>query len=394
MNEIKCPHCGEAFKIDEAGYADIVKQIKDDQYEKDLHERLKLIEDQQKAQIELEKEKSERKLAEELVKKDQAISELKAKIDQAETQKKLELQQSVAQIEKERDALKAENKQLEMQKELETQSIKEKYEIQIKDRDDSIERLKEYKAQLSTKMLGETLELHCENSFEKIRATAFPNAQFGKDNDASSGSKGDYIFREFDQEGNEIVSIMFEMKNQDEATATKKKNTDFLKELDKDRNEKNCEYAILVSMLEEDSELYNDGIVDVSHRYPKMFVVRPQFFIPIISLLRNAALNSLKYKQELAQVRAQNIDIENFEAELEDFKAGFGKNYDLASRKFHEAIKEIDESIKRLNKVKDALLSSENNLRIANRKAQDVTIKKLTKDNPTMADKFKELEGK
>ena len=394
MNEIKCPHCGEAFKIDEAGYADIVKQIKDDQYEKDLHERLKLIEDQQKAQIELEKEKSERKLAEELVKKDQAISELKAMIDQAETQKKLELQQSVAQIEKERDALKAENKQLEMQKELETQSIKEKYEIQIKDRDDSIERLKEYKAQLSTKMLGETLELHCENSFEKIRATAFPNAQFGKDNDASSGSKGDYIFREFDQEGNEIVSIMFEMKNQDEATATKKKNTDFLKELDKDRNEKNCEYAILVSMLEEDSELYNDGIVDVSHRYPKMFVVRPQFFIPIISLLRNAALNSLKYKQELAQVRAQNIDIENFEAELEDFKAGFGKNYDLASRKFHEAIKEIDESIKRLNKVKDALLSSENNLRIANRKAQDVTIKKLTKDNPTMADKFKELEGK
>ena len=393
MNEIKCPHCGEAFKIDEAGYADIVKQIRDDQYEKDLHERLKLIEDQQKAQIELEKEKSERKLAEELVKKDQAISELKAKIDQAETQKKLELQQSVAQIEKERDALKAENKQLEMQKELETQSIKEKYEIQIKDRDDSIERLKEYKAQLSTKMLGETLELHCENSFEKIRATAFPNAQFGKDNDASSGSKGDYIFREFDQEGNEIVSIMFEMKNQDEATATKKKNTDFLKELDKDRNEKNCEYAILVSMLEEDSELYNDGIVDVSHHYPKMFVVRPQFFIPIISLLRNAALNSLRYKQELAQVRAQNIDIENFEAELDDFKNKFGRNYDLASKKFHEAIKQIDDSISKLSKVKEALLSSENHLRLANNRAQDVTIKKLTKDNPTMADKFKELES-
>ena len=392
MNEIKCPHCGEAFKIDEAGYADIVKQIKDDQYEKDLHERLKLIEDQQKAQIELEKEKSERKLAEELVKKDQAISELKAKIDQAETQKKLELQQSVAQIEKERDALKAENKQLEMQKELETQSIKEKYEIQIKDRDDSIERLKEYKAQLSTKMLGETLELHCENSFEKIRATAFPNAQFGKDNDASSGSKGDYIFREFDQEGNEIVSIMFEMKNQDEATATKKKNTDFLKELDKDRNEKNCEYAILVSMLEEDSELYNDGIVDVSHHYPKMFVVRPQFFIPIISLLRNAALNSLRYKQELAQVRAQNIDIENFEAELDDFKNKFGRNYDLASKKFHEAIKQIDDSISKLSKVKEALLSSENHLRLANNRAQDVTIKKLTKDNPTMAEKFRELE--
>ena len=393
MNEIKCPHCGEAFKIDEAGYADIVKQIRDEQYQRDLHERLQILEEQQKAQIELEKEKSERKLSEELVKKDKAISDLQSKIDQAETEKKLELQQSIAQIEKERDALKAANQQLEMQKELETKAIKEKYEIQIKDRDDSIERLKEYKAQLSTKMLGETLEQHCEVSFEKIRATAFPNAQFGKDNDASSGSKGDYIFREFDAEGNEIVSIMFEMKNQDDATATKKKNTDFLKELDKDRNEKNCEYAILVSMLEEDSELYKEGIVDVSHHYPKMFVVRPQFFIPIISLLRNAALNSLKYKQELAQVRAQNIDIENFEAELDDFKSKFGRNYDLASKKFHEAIKQIDESISKLSKVKEALLSSENNLRLANNRAQDVTIKKLTKNNPTMAQKFKELEG-
>ena len=392
MNEIKCPHCGEAFKIDQAGYADIVKQIRDDQYEKDLHDRLKLIEDQQKTQIELATEKSERKFAEELAKKDKELSDLQAKIEQADTQKKLEMQQALIALEKERDALKAQTQQLEMQKEIEKRAITETYETQIKDRDDAIERLKEMKAKLSTKMLGETLETHCEISFERIRATAFPNAEFGKDNDASSGSKGDYIFREYDADGNEIVSIMFEMKNQDDATATKKKNTDFLKELDKDRKEKNCEYAILVSLLEEDSELYNEGIVDVSHHYPKMFVVRPQFFIPIISLLRNAALNSLKYKQELAQVKAQNIDIENFESELEDFKAGFGKNYDLASRKFHDAIKEIDESIKRLNKVKDALLSSENNLRLANNKAQDVTIKKLTKNNPTMAEKFKELD--
>ena len=392
MNEIKCPHCGEAFKIDQAGYADIVKQIRDDQYEKDLHDRLKLIEDQQKTQIELAKEKSERKFAEELAKKDKELSDLQAKIEQADTQKELELQKSRAEIEKERDALKAQNKQLEMEKELESKALTEKYQTQIQDRDDAIERLKEMKAKLSTKMLGETLETHCEVSFERIRATAFPNAEFGKDNDAAAGAKGDYIFREFDADGNEIVSIMFEMKNQDDATATKKKNTDFLKKLDSDRNEKNCEYAILVSLLEDDNELYNEGIVDVSHHYPKMFVVRPQFFIPIISLLRNAALNSLKYKQELAQVKAQNIDIENFESELEDFKAGFGKNYDLASRKFHDAIKEIDESIKRLNKVKDALLSSENNLRLANNKAQDVTIKKLTKNNPTMAEKFKELE--
>ena len=393
MNEIKCPHCGEAFKIDQAGYADIVKQIRDDQYEKDLHDRLKLIEDQQKTQIELATEKSERKFAEELAKKDKELSDLQAKIEQADTQKKLEMQQALTQIEKERDALKAETKQLAMEKELENKALTEKYQTQIQDRDDAIDRLKEMKAKLSTKMLGETLETHCEISFERIRATAFPNAEFGKDNDATSGSKGDYIFREFDADGNEIVSIMFEMKNQDDATATKKKNTDFLKELDKDRNEKNCEYAILVSLLEDDNELYNEGIVDVSHHYPKMFVVRPQFFIPIISLLRNAALNSLKYKQELAQVKAQNIDIENFESELEDFKSGFGKNYELASRKFHTAIDEIDKAIEKLQKVKDNLLGSEKNLRIANDKAQDVTIKKLTRNNPTMAEKFKELEG-
>lgn len=393
MNEIKCPHCGEAFKIDQAGYADIVKQIRDDQYEKDLHDRLKLLEERQKSEVELATEKSERKFAEELAKKDKELNDLKSKIEQADTQKELELQKSRAEIEKERDALKAQNKQLEMEKQLESKALTEKYQTQIQDRDDAIERLKELKAKLSTKMLGETLEQHCEISFERIRATAFPNAEFGKDNDAAAGAKGDYIFREFDANGIEIVSIMFEMKNEDDATATKKKNTDFLKKLDSDRNEKSCEYAILVSLLEDENELYNEGIVDVSHHYPKMFVVRPQFFIPIISLLRNAALNSLKYKQELAQVRAQNIDIENFESELEDFKAGFGKNYDLASRKFHEAIKEIDESIKRLNKVKDALLSSENNLRLANNKAQDVTIKKLTKNNPTMAEKFKELEN-
>jgi len=392
MNEIKCPHCGEAFKIDEAGYADIVKQIRDDQYEKDLHNQLKLMEEKQKADIELEKEKSERKFAEDMVKKDQAISELKAKIENADTQKQLEIQQSLAKVEKERDTLQASVKQLEMQKELEAKSLTEKFQTQIKDRDDAIERLRDMKAQLSTKMIGETLEQHCEISFEKIRATAFPNAEFSKDNDASSGSKGDYIFRELDDDGNEIVSIMFEMKNEGDETANKKKNTDFLKELDKDRNEKGCEYALLVSLLEKDNELYNEGIVDVSHHYPKTFVIRPQFFIPMISLLRNAALNSLRYKQELAQVRAQNIDIEDFEAELESFKEGFGKNYDLASRKFHTAIDEIDKAIEKLQKVKDNLLGSEKNLRIANDKAQDVTIKKLTKNNPTMAKKFKELE--
>ena len=271
--------------------------------------------------------------------------------------------------------------------------MEEKLTSQIKDRDAEIERLRDFKAKLSTKMVGETLEIHCQTEFDRIRATAFPRAYFEKDNDSRSGSKGDYIFRDSDESGTEFISVMFEMKNESDATASKKKNEDFFKELDKDRNEKGCEYAVLVSLLEPDSELYNTGIVDVSHRYPKMYVVRPQFFIPIITLLRNAAQNSLQYKTELALVKAQNIDVANFEDELESFKAGFAKNYDLASRKFTDAIEEIDKAIDRLGKVKDALLGSERNLRLANDKAQDVTIKKLTKNDPTMAAKFEE-QGK
>jgi hypothetical protein len=281
--------------------------------------------------------------------------------------------------------------ELELEKQLAEKSLKDKYETQIKDRDDAIERLRDMKARLSTKMVGETLEQHCETEFNRIRATAFPRAYFEKDNDARTGSKGDYIFRDSDEAGTEIVSIMFEMKNESDRTATKNKNEDFLKELDKDRTEKGCEYAVLVSLLEPDSELYNTGIVDVFHRYPKMYIVRPQFFLPIITLLRNAAMNSLKYKSELALVKAQNIDITNFETELETFKTAFAKNYDLASRHFQTAIEEIDKSIDHLQKTKDALLGTDRNLRLANDKAQDVTIKKLTRGNPTMAAKFAEL---
>ena len=280
---------------------------------------------------------------------------------------------------------------MELEKQIAEKSLKEKYETQVKDRDDAIERLKDMKAKLSTKMVGETLEQHCEIEFNRIRATVFPNAFFDKDNDASTGSKGDFIFRDKSLEGTEIVSIMFEMKNESDTTATKKKNEDFLKELDKDRNEKGCEYAILVSLLESENELYNSGIVDVSHRYPKMYVVRPQFFIPIITLLRNAALKSLEYKTELAMVKTQNIDITNFEDKLDKFKNGFAKNYDIASRQFQSAIDEIDKSINHMQKTKDALLKSSNNLRLANDKAQDVTIKKLTRGNPTMANKFSDI---
>jgi hypothetical protein len=279
----------------------------------------------------------------------------------------------------------------ELEKSLAEKSLNEKFETQIKDRDDMIERLRDMKARLSTKMVGETLEQHCETEFNRIRATAFPRAYFEKDNDARSGSKGDYIFRDLNESDTEIVSIMFEMKNESDETATKKKNEDFLKELDKDRAEKGCEYAVLVSLLEPDSELYNTGIVDMFHRYPKMYIVRPQFFIPIITLLRNAAMNALQYKSELALVKAQNIDITNFETQLDTFKTAFGKNYDLASKRFHTAIDEIDKSIDHLQKTKEALLGTDRNLRLANDKAQDVTIKKLTRGNPTMAVKFAEL---
>jgi len=323
----------------------------------------------------------------------QAALELaEAKKSEGAAAQKLAISEALSTVEKERDELKSNLKQAELEKQLSEKSLKDKYETQIKDRDDAIERLKDMKARLSTKMVGETLEQHCETEFNRIRATAFPNAYFEKDNDARAGSKGDFIFRDSDSAGTEIVSIMFEMKNESDTTATKKKNEDFFKELDKDRVEKGCEYAILVSLLEPDSELYNTGIVDVFHRYPKMYVIRPQFFIPIITLLRNAAMKSLEYKTELALVKSQSIDITNFENDLDQFKNAFAKNYDLASRKFKTAIDEIDKSIDHLQKTKDALLGTDRNLRLANDKAQDVTIKKLTRKNPTMAAKFEELD--
>ena len=461
MHEIICPHCSKAFKIDETGYADILKQVRDSEFDQQLHDRLALAEKEKinavelaqsklanelqqasaikdaaiadlKGQLQsaevsrelavaqalnaLEKERDalandlmqaqkDRQAAEALAKaeltnelqktaaaKQAEIQSLKAQLDAKETSQKLAVNEAVQQVEKERDALKNDLDRAEIEKQLAANALKDKYETQIKDRDEAIERLRDLKARLSTKMVGETLEQHCETDFNRIRATAFPKAYFEKDNDAKGGSKGDYIFRDLDDAGTEIVSIMFEMKNENDATATKKKNEEFLKELDKDRLDKGCEYAVLVSLLEPDSELYNTGIIDVSHRYPKMYVVRPQFFIPIITLLRNAAMNSLKYKTELALVKSQNIDITNFESNLETFKTAFARNYDLASNHFKNAIDEIDKSISHLQKTRSALLSSENNLRLANEKSQDVTIKKLTRGNPTMAAKFSEIK--
>jgi len=392
MQEIICPHCKKAFKVDEAGYADILKQVHDHEFEQQLRERLELAEKDKQNAVELAKSTISNEMQKTAAAKDAEIQELKAKIEAGEMQQKLAVTKALKAVEKERDDLKRGLERAELEKKLGEQALKEKYEVQIKDRDESIERLRDMKAKLSTKMLGETLEQHCEVVFNGIRATAFPNAYFEKDNEASSGSKGDYIFRDKNEEETEIVSIMFEMKNESDTTATKKKNEDFFKELDKDRNEKGCEYAILVSLLEPDSELYNTGIVDVSHRYPKMYVIRPQFFLPMITLLRNAAMSSIQYKTELALVRSQNTDITNFEEKLEKFKTGFARNYDLATRQFQDAIDEIDKSISHLQKTKDALLSSGRNLRLANDKAQDVTIKKLTHNNPTMKAKFSELD--
>ncbi len=462
MQEIICPHCGKAFKIDETGYADILKQVRDSEFEQQLHDRLELAEQDKRNAVELamakiandlqktaaakdaeiqdlkarldagevaqklavtealramekerdalanelERTKHEKQAASDLAEaklvnelqmaaamKDAEIQGLKATLDAIEVAQKLAITEAVSAVEKERDELKSGLNRAELEKQLAEKGLKDKYETQIKDRDDAIERLRDMKARLSTKMVGETLEQHCETEFNRIRATAFPRAYFEKDNDARTGSKGDYIFRDSVEAGTEIVSIMFEMKNESDETATKKRNEDFLKELDKDRTEKGCEYAVLVSLLEPDSELYNSGIVDVSHRYLKMYVVRPQFFIPIITLLRNAAQNSLQYKTELALVKAQNIDITNFENELDAFKTGFARNYELASKKFKTAIEEIDKTIDHLQKTKDALLGSENNLRLANNKADDLTVKKLTKGNPTMAAKFAELKS-
>ena len=464
MPNIKCPHCGESFTIDEAGYADIVQQVRNAEFDRELKDREKLIENDKqqaiklaetkaagemqkmvsqkdaeiqglKAQIEsagtaqdlavqeavadaqskladlqhqLEQAQHDRAHDAELAKaqletqvqqtaaqKDTEIQQLKSQIESANLTRKMEISEAVSKIERERDELKSSLEKAELEKDLESKSLKERYEMQLRDRDDEIERMKDFKARLSTKMVGESLEQHCQNEFNSMRMGAFPNAYFEKDNDARTGSKGDFIFRDYDrpegeEERTEVISIMFEMKNENETTATKHKNEDFFKELDKDRREKGCEYAVLVSMLEADSDLYNQGIVDVSYRYPKMYVIRPQFFIQMITLLRNAALNSLQYKLQLEEMRMQNIDITHFEDRLNEFKSGFERNYDLASRKFQTVIDEIDKSIDHLQKTKQALIGSENNLRIANNKVQDITVRKLTYKNPTMQQKFKE----
>ena len=393
MHDLICPHCSKAFKIDESGYADIMKQIRDREFDAELDKRLALAEQDKRTAIELVKAQLSQALTREAVQKDQLIERLKAQIGSHDLSQKLAINEAIQSVASERDRLAVKLEQSKVEKQLAEAALKDKYETQLKDRDEAIERLRDMKARLSSKMLGETLEQHCENEFNRLRASAFPNAYFEKDNDARGGSKGDYVFRELDPDGLEIVSIMFEMKNESDRSASKNRNEDFFKELDKDRQEKACEYAVLVSMLEPDSDLYNSGIVDVSHRYPKMYVIRPQFFIPIITLLRNASQKSMIFKRELAVMKAQNIDITHFEAELDSFKTGFAKNYDLASRRFQTAIDEIDKSIDHLQKTKEALLGTDRNLRLANDKAQDVSIKKLTRGNPTMAAKFKALRS-
>lgn len=475
MNEIICPSCHKAFKIDEAGYAEILKQVHDAEFETALHDRLELLEKEKETAIELAKATVAAELEKEAAAKNAEIERLKEELKSGNVAQQLAVSEAVNAVEKERDTLlrdlqdknteyqalqsqiqkieqdkqaavqlaeatltaklqaetaekaaeierlKAELKTGELTRQLAVSeavsvvakqrddlerdlsaqkteqqllesTLKNAHAAELKAKEELIDYYKDMKAKLSTKLVGETLEQHCEIEFNKIRAAGFPHAYFEKDNDARTGSKGDYIFRESDETGTEFISIMFEMKNESDATATKKKNEDFFKELDRDRKEKGCEYAVLVSLLETDNELYNNGIVDVSHRYPKMYVVRPQLFIPMITLLRNAALNSLEYKAELARVREQNIDITNFEASLDSFKTGFAKNYDLASRKFKSAIDDIDKSIERLHKVKESLLGSENNLRLANNKADELTIKRLTRNNPTMTQKFKDAK--
>lgn len=393
MYDLICPHCSKAFKIDESGYADIMKQIRDREFDAELQKRLALAEQDKRTAIELVKAQLSQALAREAAQKDQLIERLKAQIGSHDLSQKLAINEAIQSMASERDRLAVKLEQSKVEKQLAEAALKDKYETQLKDRDEAIERLRDMKARLSSKMLGETLEQHCENEFNRLRASAFPNAYFEKDNDARGGSKGDYVFRELDPDGLEIVSIMFEMKNESDRSASKNRNEDFFKELDKDRQEKSCEYAVLVSMLEPESDLYNSGIVDVSHRYQKMYVIRPQFFIPIITLLRNASQKSMTFKRELAVMKAQNIDITHFEAELDSFKTGFAKNYDLASRRFQTAIDEIDKSIDHLQKTKEALLGTDRNLRLANDKAQDVSIKKLTRGNPTMAAKFKALRS-
>jgi len=400
MKEIICPSCKKAFEIDQAGFSDIVKQVRDDQFDKELKILVGQAEKEKENAVKLAEADLRKITQDEIAKKDREIIELQAKSNNTELEKKISVSEAIKSIEKERDDLANNVKIAALEKQNLENSLRQQFSTELKTRDeiiqykdDEIARVKDMKLKLSTKMLGESLEQYCEIEFNKIRSTAFQNAYFEKDNDSSSGSKGDFIFKENDSDGNEIISIMFEMKNEGDATATKKKNEDFFKELDKDRTEKKCEFAVLVSVLEAESDLYT-GITDVSYKYPKMYVVRPQFFIPIITLLRNAAMSSLKYKAELALVKNQSIDITNFENSINEFKTGFAKNYDLASRQFNTAITEIDKTIDHLQKTKEALLSSVNNLRLANNKSDDLTIKKLTKGNPTMTAKFDGLSNK
>lgn len=424
MSQIKCPNCGTEFTIDEASYAEILSQVRTKEFNKEIHEKLEQVSMQHKSDLEFKSEQAKNELDKKISEKDKEINELLSKINNFENEKiilvndteqkmheeissknkeiadlklgfqelkseqQIQLMNATSKKDKEVSELKSKIQIQDKEAKLEKTAIKEKYEGELKQKDEIITFYKDFKAKQSTKMLGESLEQHCEIEFNRLRMTAFKNAEFGKDNDIKTGSKGDYIYREYDSSGAEVISIMFEMKNEGDETATKKKNENFFKELDKDRNEKSCEYAILVTMLEADNELYNNGIVDVSYEYNKMYVIRPQFFIPIITLLRNAALNSLEYKRELISMREQNIDITNFEDDLNAFKEGFSRNYDLASRKFKTAIDEIDKTITHLQKTKDSLLSSENNLRLANNKAEDLTVNKLIKNNPTMASKF------
>lgn len=410
MQEIKCPQCGKVFKVDESGFSDIVKQVRDKEFDKEIKEREALF----KADLETHLKSAEagKKLAvaeavseleKMLSKKDAELVSLKAQLEAEidklrteaendETKRQLAVTEAVSKVERECDTLKMELRSRDTERKLMETSLKERYEEKLKIKEEEIAYYKDFKARQSTKMIGESLELHCENEFNRLRATGFQNAYFEKDNDIRTGSKGDYIYRESDGDGNEIISIMFEMKNEQDETATKKKNEDFLKELNKDREEKNCEYAVLVSLLEPDSELYNTGIVDKSHRYPKMYVIRPQFFIPMITILRNAAMNSMEYKAQLSLIRNQNVDITHFEENINKFKEGFARNYELASRKFKTAVEEIDKTILHLQKTKEALISSENNLRLANNKAEDLTIKRLTRGNPTMKAEFAKLK--
>lgn len=420
-NTVKCPNCKEVFKVDDAVYTNIVQQVRDQQFQEEINNRLETAKNEKQSALQLKEAElknmfqdllnkkdqeirdlkfiSKEQLMEEVSKKESTIKDLESKLQQAETQKKLDLQTAVNQIEKEKNQLENDLKSKDTEKELLEKTLKEKFndklahkEEALKLKDEEIERLKDYKQKLSTKMLGETLEQHCETEFNKLRATAFQNAYFEKDNDAAGGTKGDYIYKETDVNSNEIVSIMFEMKNENDTTATKKKNEDFFAKLDKDRKDKGCEYAVLVSLLESDSEFYNTGIVDVSYKYDKMYVIRPQFFIPIITLLRNAGMKSLKYKQELSVIRNQNVDVTNFEEKLIKFRDDFNRNYINAASQFDTAMSEIDKSIDHLNKIKEALRLTSGHLRLANSKAEDLTIKKLTYNNPTMNQKFNELK--